>query len=95
MAITRQEVDHVAHLSRLALTEAEKDLFVEQLTAIVSYMDKLNELDTADVEPMLHGIAGDQRLRIDEVAGSLPREDALQNAPAQGEGCFKVPRIIQ
>ena len=95
MAITRREVDYVAHLSRLDLTEAEKDTFAEQLSAIVGYMDKLNALDTAGVEPMVHGIEGRQMTRPDAAGGSLPRTEALRNAPEQSEGCFKVPRIIE
>jgi aspartyl-tRNA(Asn)/glutamyl-tRNA(Gln) amidotransferase subunit C len=95
MAITRREVDYVAHLSRLELTDAEKDTFAEQLSAIVGYMDKLNELDTAGVEPLVHGIEGRQMTRPDAAGESLPRQEALRNAPDQSEGCFKVPRIIE
>ncbi len=95
MAITRREVDYVAHLSRLELTEAEKDTFAEQLNAIVGYMDKLNALDTGGVEPLVHGIEGAQAVRPDKAGASLPRSEALRNAPEQSEGCFKVPRIIE
>jgi aspartyl-tRNA(Asn)/glutamyl-tRNA(Gln) amidotransferase subunit C len=95
MAITRDQVEHVAHLSRLALTDEELDTFSGQLGAILEYMEKLNELDTTGVEPMLHGIEGAQPAREDEKTGSLEREDALANAPESAEGCFKVPRIIE
>jgi aspartyl-tRNA(Asn)/glutamyl-tRNA(Gln) amidotransferase subunit C len=95
MELTPEEVNHVAHLSRLELTDEEKEKFGRQLSDIVGYMDKLNELDTADVEPMVHGISGTQRMRPDESRESLHREDALANAPEQSEGCFKVPRIIE
>jgi aspartyl-tRNA(Asn)/glutamyl-tRNA(Gln) amidotransferase subunit C len=95
MAITRRQVDYVAHLSRLDLTEAEKDTFAEQLSAIVGYIAKLNALDTAGVEPMVHGIEGRQITRPDVPAESLPRSEALRNAPDHSEGCFKVPRIIE
>jgi aspartyl-tRNA(Asn)/glutamyl-tRNA(Gln) amidotransferase subunit C len=95
MAITRREVDYVAHLSRLELTEAQKDTFAEQLSVIVGYMDKLNALDTSGVEPLVHGIEGRQMMRPDVPAESLPRPEALRNAPDQSEGCFKVPRIIE
>lgn len=94
MAITREQVDYVAHLARLQLTDEEKDRFAGQLDAIVAYMDKLDELDTSGVEPMVHGIAGKQRMRPDETRPSLPRQEALANAPEQADGCFKVPRII-
>ncbi len=94
MGISPEQVDHVAHLSRLRLSPAEKEKFAEQLSDIVAYMDKLNELDTSDVEPMVHGIAGVQRAREDRTGSSLPRKEALRNAPEQAEGFFKVPRII-
>ncbi|MFO7957936.1 MAG: Asp-tRNA(Asn)/Glu-tRNA(Gln) amidotransferase subunit GatC [Candidatus Brocadiia bacterium] len=95
MPITPDEVDYVAHLSRLELTDEEKERFAGQLDAILHYMDKLNELDTQDVEPMVHGVAGRQATRPDRVAESLPPEEALANAPEKSEGCFRVPRIIE
>jgi aspartyl-tRNA(Asn)/glutamyl-tRNA(Gln) amidotransferase subunit C len=94
MPITREEVEYVAHLSRLALTEAEMERFAGQLDAILHYMEKLNELDTEGIEPMVHGIESPELVRHDEVGESLPRQEALQNAPESSEGCFKVPRII-
>jgi aspartyl-tRNA(Asn)/glutamyl-tRNA(Gln) amidotransferase subunit C len=94
MPITREEVEYVAHLSRLALTEAEMERFAVQLDAILHYMEKLNELDTEGVEPMVHGVEAPELVRHDEVGESLPRQEALQNAPESSEGCFKVPRII-
>jgi len=95
MAITRRDVDYVAHLARLELTEAEKEKFAVQLSAILEYMAKLDELDTSDVQPMVHGIEGRQAMRPDVAGESLPRAEALRNAPQQSEGSFKVPRIIE
>lgn len=95
MAITREEVDYVAHLSRLELTQEEKARFAGQLGAVVDYMGKLNELDTSGVEPMVHGVRGNQRVRADRVRESLSRREALANAPEQADGCFRVPRIIE
>jgi aspartyl-tRNA(Asn)/glutamyl-tRNA(Gln) amidotransferase subunit C len=95
MPITRREVEHVAHLARLELSEEELGRFAGQLDAILAYMDKLNELDTTGVEPMLHGTDGYQVARPDEVGGSLPREEALRNAPESAGGYFKVPRVIE
>jgi aspartyl-tRNA(Asn)/glutamyl-tRNA(Gln) amidotransferase subunit C len=95
MAITREQVEHVALLSRLELTEADKERFAGQLAAILAYMEKLNELDTASVEPMVHGIEGRQPMRPDAVGPSLPRDEALRNAPESSQGCFKVPLIIE
>lgn len=94
MPITREQVDYVAHLSRLALSEEEKELFADQLDAILESMEKLNELDTTDVEPLVHIAPRSNVFREDEPGESLSREDALSNAPEQSEGCFKVPRII-
>lgn len=95
MPITRQEVEHVAFLSRFELSDEETDMFAEQLGAILDYMAKLDELDTSGVEPMVHGVEGRQPARPDEVGPSLERRDALRNAPEQADGCFKVPRIIE
>ena len=95
MPITRQEVEHVALLARLELTEDEKHKFCTQLDAILGYMEKLNELDTRGVEPLVHGIEGKQPVRQDVPRASLPRKEALQNAPDAASGCFRVPRIIE
>jgi aspartyl-tRNA(Asn)/glutamyl-tRNA(Gln) amidotransferase subunit C len=94
MAITSEQVDYVAHLSRLELSEEEKRKFAAQLGAILDYMQKLNELDTEEVEPMVHGIEGTEPVRPDAAGESLPREEALRNAPRTRQGCFRVPRII-
>jgi len=94
MSITREQVEHVALLARLELSEAEKDHFAQQLGAILDFVQKLDEMDTSGVEPMVHGIDAFQPLRQDAVGESLPRQAALQNAPESSEGCFKVPRII-
>jgi len=94
MAIKREDIDHLALLSRLELDPAREDRIVEQLGAILDYMDKLNELDTADVEPLSHASELHNVFREDEVRPSLPRDDSLANAPAQGEGCFRVPPVI-
>ena len=95
MKITREDVLRVAELAHLELSDAEIDLFGRQLDSTLTYADKLNELDTAGVEPMVHGIEGRQMTRPDAVGESLPRKEALRNAPDQSEGCFKVPRIIE
>lgn len=95
MPITPDEVEYVAHLARLDLPDEEKEKFADQMGDILAYMDKLNELDTAEVEPMVHGIEGAQRMRPDEVGESLPPEEALRNAPESTKGHFRVPRIIE
>jgi aspartyl-tRNA(Asn)/glutamyl-tRNA(Gln) amidotransferase subunit C len=93
--ISRQDVEHVAELARLDLTAAEREQFIAQLNDILTYIDKLNELDTSNVEPTSHVIPMANVFRDDEVRPSLDRELALQNAPEVSHFFFKVPRIIE
>mgnify|MGYP001431210103 CR=1 FL=1 len=95
MAITIQDVEHVASLARLDLDEEEKAKFTEQLNAILKYVEKLNELDTDQVEPTSHVIALTNVMREDVVRPSTPRETALQNAPDEDEGQFRVPAVLE
>lgn len=92
--ISKKEVEHVALLARLELTEAEKEVYTQQLNAILEYVGKLNELDTENVEPMAHVLPLTNVFREDKVFPGLSQAEALANAPAQQEGQFKVPRII-
>ena len=94
MALTREEVLHVADLARLTLVPAEIELFTRQLNDILAYVEKLQELDTAGVEPLAHVIPVFNVFREDVVSQGLDRESALDNAPAREEGTFVVPRII-
>ncbi|MGB8990628.1 MAG: Asp-tRNA(Asn)/Glu-tRNA(Gln) amidotransferase subunit GatC [Desulfobaccales bacterium] len=94
MALTRDEVLHVAQLARLSLEPAEIDLFTRQLNDILAYVEKLQELDTAGVTPLAQVIPVSNAFRADTVTASLSREMALENAPAQEDGAFLVPRII-
>jgi aspartyl-tRNA(Asn)/glutamyl-tRNA(Gln) amidotransferase subunit C len=93
--ITREDVEHVAELARLELTAAEKEQFIAQLNSILTYVEKLNELDTAHVEPTSHVIPLSNVLRADEVRPSLDRAKVLHNAPEEAHFFFKVPRIIE
>lgn len=95
MSITKKDVEDVARLARLALTEEEKELYASQLSRILTYVEKLKELDTTGVEPTTHAMPTTRAFREDVVMPSLPREDAIQNAPDREKGCFKVPRIIE
>ncbi|MDN5347168.1 MAG: aspartyl-tRNA(Asn)/glutamyl-tRNA(Gln) amidotransferase subunit [Clostridia bacterium] len=94
MAITLKEVEHVALLARLYLSEEEKQAYTQQLNSILEYMQKLNELDTAAVEPTAHVLPLKNVLRDDEVRPGLPREKALAGAPEAQDGQFKVPRVV-
>lgn len=94
MALTREEVSHVAHLARLSLRPEEIELFTRQLNDILEYVAKLQELDTAGVLPLAHVIPVSNAFREDMVEVGLNRELALENAPAREEGSFVVPRVI-
>jgi aspartyl-tRNA(Asn)/glutamyl-tRNA(Gln) amidotransferase subunit C len=95
MEITLKEVEQVAKLARLELSEDEKGTFARQLSAILSYMDQLKTLDTAGVEPTATVLPTDNVFRDDQVRPSLPQEAALANAPDQADGFFRVPRILE
>lgn len=95
MDITRQQVEHVAKLARLALSEDEQTLFSRQLSSILTYVETLNRVDTSQAEPTSHVIPIQNVLREDEVTPSLPRDAALANAPDSDQGCFRVPKIIE
>lgn len=93
--LSRNQVRHIATLSRLEFSDEEADLFARQLTQILEYVDKLGELQVDGVEPTAHSIPMDNVLRPDRTRPSLPPERALANAPEVEQGCFKVPPIIQ
>jgi aspartyl-tRNA(Asn)/glutamyl-tRNA(Gln) amidotransferase subunit C len=94
MSISRQDVEKVALLARLQLTDAELATMTQQLAQIVGYVDQLAEVDTAAIEPMAHAIELDNVFRDDQVAPSLPREEALANAPHHDERGYLVPAVL-
>lgn len=94
MAVTREEVKRIAKLAKLSLTEEEEISLQKELSSILDYMDKLNEIDTSDVEPLSHPIPVENVFREDKVEKSISREDALKNAPDVTEEFFKVPKVI-
>ena len=89
------DVKYVAHLARLALTPDEEKKFQDQLGNILGYIAKLNELDVSNVEPTAHAVPLVNVTRADEIRPSLPHEDAMRNAPAQLNGLFLVPKIVE
>jgi len=91
MAISRDEVVHVARLARLALTEEELDRFAGQLDAILEAVGKVSELDLSGVEPTLHPLELSNVWAEDAPQQSLPVEDALANAPEVEDNAFRVP----
>ena len=92
--IDAEQVRKVARLARLDLTEAEIDEFTGQLGAILAYVEKMNELDTAAVEPLAHCLPITNVLRPDEVGESLGPDKTLANAPQRDGSFFKVPKIL-
>jgi aspartyl-tRNA(Asn)/glutamyl-tRNA(Gln) amidotransferase subunit C len=92
--ITREEVEHIAELAKLRFNDDEIETFVDQFDRIVSYVEKLNEVDTEGVEPMARVGDADVEPREDEVGDMLSQEDAVRNAPARREGFFSVPKVM-
>ena len=90
-----EDVEHVARLARLALSDDEKERMRQQLDRILGYIAKLNELDTEGVEPTSHAIRMVNVMREDEVRASLPPEAMLANAPERAGEFVRVPRIIE
>ena len=95
MGITVQDVEHAANLARLNLSAEEKERFAGQLDAILKYADKLNELDTSDIEPTSHVLPLANVMREDEVRPSWPIEQVLAIAPDEEDGHFKVPAVLE
>ena len=95
MKITTREVRYVADLARLELSPEEVELFTGDMNRILDYMDQLNELDTAGVEPTSHVLSLKNVFREDVVVDSLPVDEVLANAPRRDKGHFVVPKIIE
>ena len=94
MAISREEVNKVALLARLQLSEVELDTMTVQLNDILGYMDLLGEVDTGEVEPMAHPIDLTNVFRDDAARPSLDRDKALANAPKSDGQCYRVPAVL-
>jgi len=92
--ITEQDMEQVALLSRLELTEEDKAVYTDSLNAILDYVDMLNKLDTCNVEPADHVLQLKNVFREDKLQPSLVKELVLANAPEEEAGYFKVPRIV-
>ena len=94
MAITRADVEKVALLARLQLTETELDTLTNELAQIVTYVDQLAEVDTERVEPMAHAVEVHNVFADDQVHPSLPRGQALANAPSHNDRAYLVPPVL-
>lgn len=95
MSVTRKDVEHVAELARLSFTEEEKEALIQDLNAVLGYIDKLNELDTEKVDILVNPYYIENRLREDEIRPSMKLKDVLENAPDKLEEYLLVPRVIE
>ena len=95
MKITREEVQRVALLARLQFSPQEEEILTGQLDKILQYMEKLNQLDTTNVEPLAHAVDIVNAFREDRVANQPSADSLLANAPARKRDFFKVPKIIE
>ncbi len=95
VALTRKDVEQIARLARLDLSDAELERMQSELGSILAFFETLEALDTTGVEPMTHAVPMNLRLRADEVAPSLPVEVATGQAPDRTEGGFRVPKIVE
>ena len=94
MKLSLHEVEHIAELAKLELTDEEKATFQEQLSAILEYVDRLNQVDTSAIPPTPTVLPLRNVMRQDVAKPSLSTEDALANAPEVAEGCFQVKVIL-
>lgn len=95
MNISKKDVQHVANLSRLSLSDDEISMYTGQLNSILEFVEKLNEIDTTDVKPMSHTLDIINAFREDEVKESITSELALKNAPDSQDDQFKVPTVME
>lgn len=94
MAVTKKDVEKIAELARLKFSDEELNSLTPQMNEILSYMDKLNKLDTENVKPLSHPVEQTNIFRDDELKNSISTEEALKNAPDKTESHFKVPKVI-
>jgi aspartyl-tRNA(Asn)/glutamyl-tRNA(Gln) amidotransferase subunit C len=95
LQLSNEEVIHISRLSRLALSEDDAGLYATQLSSIIEYVELLDNLDTASIEPTSHIIPLDNVMVEDIPGTSLPREEALRNAPDSNGKFYRVPKIIE
>jgi aspartyl-tRNA(Asn)/glutamyl-tRNA(Gln) amidotransferase subunit C len=94
MSVTKNDVKKIAELARLEFTETELENYTAEMNKMLDYVDKLNEINTENVEPLSHPIENTNVFREDKVKKSTDREDALKNAPDKSSEHFKVPKVI-
>lgn len=94
MSVSIDDVKYIANLAKLSFDEKELEGFTTQFNDILAFFEKLNELDTENIEPLSHPIPNENVFRDDNVINSIAREEALKNAPDSNEEFFKVPKVI-
>lgn len=95
MSVDRKTLDKIAHLSRLEIEDSKKDKILEDMNKLVAFVDKLKEIDTTDVEPLVNMSSEINVVREDQVSGEISPEAALQNGPVTEGNWFKVPKVIK
>ncbi len=95
MAISKEEVQHIASLARLRFSDEEEDRMADEMSSLLDYVDKLREVDTAGVPPMSHVLTEENVFREDEVEQRIKRKDALSNAPETDGTYVLVPKVIE
>jgi len=95
MEVNDALIEKLAHLARLTFDEKEKEEIKHDLQRMIAFVEKLNELDLEEVEPLVHMSPEINVLREDEIKGSITRKEALKNAPLHDEQFFKVPKVIK
>ena len=95
MDIDTKQIEQIANLSRIKLADDEIDIFRKQLTDILGYIEKLNELDTDNVQPMAHATSIKNIFREDQQKSSFPRQEILELSPSSANGFFKVPKVLE
>ena len=95
MKLSLAQVEHVARLAQLTLSDQEKELFREQLSSILEYAQRLQQLDTSAIPPTATVLPLENVMRDDQVRPSLPPADALANAPDTKDGYFRVPVVLE
>ena len=95
MALSREDIEYIAHLARLEVGEADVPAYADKLGRIIEFIDELGQADTADLVPMAHPLDMSQRLRVDEVTESDERDRFQANAPETANGLYVVPRVVE
>ncbi|HAH49896.1 MAG TPA: Asp-tRNA(Asn)/Glu-tRNA(Gln) amidotransferase GatCAB subunit C [Balneola sp.] len=95
MSVSEKDVQYIANLARLQVTNEEARSYAKDMSSILEYMDLLNEVDTSNIEPLEHVIDLESRFRKDEAKEPLSHEDALKNAPDADSDYFRVPKVIE